>query len=135
MSSKESQFDYNDRYGIRPSTSKLNQTWVRYATLFALVGGAWILWAGLHHSNPAIREDLISFTTQDPRNPVIRYSVQRQNGSQVITCTLTARDIDKNIVGQIDDSIPAGETYIERTITIPTRADAVNAGIARCRIL
>jgi hypothetical protein len=135
MSSKESQFDYNDRYGIKPSTSKLNQTWVRYATLFALVGGAWILWAGLHHSNPAIREDLISFTTQDPRNPVIRYSVQRQNGSQVITCTLTARDIDKNIVGQIDDSIPAGETYIERTITIPTRADAVNAGIARCRIL
>jgi hypothetical protein len=135
MSSKESQFDYNDRYGIKPSTSKLNQTWVRYATLFALVGGAWILWAGLHHSNPAIREDLISFTTQDPRNPVIRYSVQRQNGSQVITCTLTARDIDKNIVGQIEDSIPAGETYIERTITIPTRADAVNAGIARCRIL
>ena len=135
MSSKESQFDYNDRYGIKPSTSKLNQAWVRYATLFALVGGAWILWAGLHHSNPAIREDLISFTTQDPRNPVIRYSVQRQNGSQVINCTLTARDINQNIVGQLDDTIAAGETYLERSVTIPTRADAVNAGIARCRIL
>jgi len=135
MSSNESQFDYNDRYGIKPSASKLNQAWVRYATIFALTGGAWILWAGLHHSNPEIRTDLISFTTQDSRNPVIRYSLQRRDGSHAITCTLTARDIDKNIVGQIDDAIPAGSTYIERIVTIPTRADAVNAGIARCRIL
>jgi hypothetical protein len=130
MSSKESQFDYNDRYGIKPSNA-----WIRYATLFAVVGGAWLMWAGVHHSNPALRTDLISFTTQDPRNPVIRYSVQRLDATHAVTCTLTARDIDKNVVGQIDDSIPAGETYIERTITIPTRADAVNAGIARCRIL
>lgn len=130
MSSKESQFDFNDRYGIKPSNA-----WIRYATLFAVFGGAWLVWAGVHHSNPAIRTDLISFTTTDPRNPVIRYSVQRHNGMQAITCTLTARDVDKNIVGQIDDLIPAGNTYIERTITIPTRADAVNAGIARCRIL
>ena len=130
MSSKESQFDFNGRYGIKPS-----KAWIRYATLFAVVGGAWLVWAGVHHSNPAIRTDLISFTTTDPRNPVIRYSVQRHNGTQAMTCTLTARDVDKNIVGQIDDSIPAGDTYIERTVTIPTRADAVNAGIARCRIL
>jgi Domain of unknown function (DUF4307) len=130
MSSKESQFDYNDRYGIKPANA-----WIRYATLFALIGGAWIVWAGLHHANPAIRTDLISFTTTDARNPVIRYSVQRQNEKQEVTCTLTARDIDKNIVGQIDDAIPAGSTYLERSVTIPTRADAVNVGIARCRIL
>ena len=134
MSYNESQFDYNDRYGIASSSSKFNQAWVRYATIFTLVGGAWILWAGLHHSNPEIRTDLISFTTDNPRNPEIRYSVQRRDASQTITCTLTARDIDKNIVGQIDDTIPAGGSYIERTATIPTRADAVNAGIARCRI-
>jgi hypothetical protein len=130
MSSNESQFDYNDRYGIKPSNA-----WIRYATLFAVVGGAWLLWAGLHHSNPALREELISFSTTDPRNPVIRYSIQRQDGSRRIICTLTARDIDQNIVGQIDDTIPGGQSYLERSIAIPTRADAVNAGIARCRIL
>ena len=130
MSSNESQFDYNDRYGIKPS-----KAWIRYATLFAVVGGSWLVWAGVHHSNPEIREDLISFTTTDPRNPVIRYSVQRRDSAQEITCTLTARDIDQNIVGQIDDTVPPGKSYIERSVTIPTRADAVNAGIARCRIL
>ena len=44
------------------------------------------------------------------------------------------RDYEKNVVGQLDDTIPAGDTYLERTITIPTRADAVNAGIERCRV-
>ena len=130
MSSSARQFDYNDRYGIRPS-----KVWVRYATIFALVGGSWLAWAGLHHSNPELRSDLISFTTQDPRNPTIRYSVQRRDSTKAVTCTLTARDIDQNVVGQIDDTIPAGASYTERTVAIPTRADAVNAGIARCRIL
>jgi Domain of unknown function (DUF4307) len=130
MSYNESQFDYNDRYGIRPS-----KAWIRYASLFVLVGGAWIVWAGLHHSNPELRSDLISFTTKDPRNPTIRYSVQRRDTTKSVTCTLAARDIDQNVVGQIDDTIPMGASYTERTVTIPTRADAVNAGIARCRIL
>lgn len=135
MTSNESQFDYNDRYGIKTSTSKFNQAWIRYALIFAVVGGSWLIWAGFHHSNPELRVDLISFSTDNPRNPEIRYSVQRRDASKAITCTLTARDIDKNVVGQVDDTIAAGGTYIERTVAIPTRGDAVNASIARCRIL
>jgi hypothetical protein len=130
MSQVNDQFDFQDRYGIKPA-----RAWVRYAIAFAVVGGAWLLWAGVHKANPVLRYDLISFSTQDSRSPEIRYFIDRQDGSQVITCTLTARDIEKNVVGQIDDTIPAGSTYIERTIAIPTRADAVNAGIARCQAL
>jgi len=130
MTSNESQFDYNDRYGIKPSKS-----WVKFAIGFALVGGIWVVWAGLHHAQPLVRSELISFTTQDPRNPVIRYFVQRDKSDDVVICTLTARDFEKNVVGQVDDTIAAGESYVERNITIPTRGDAVNAGIAGCRVL
>jgi hypothetical protein len=130
MTSNESQFDYNDRYGIKPSKS-----WVKFAIGFALVGGIWVVWAGLHHAQPLVRSELISFTTQDPRNPVIRYFVQRDKSDDVVTCTLTARDFEKNVVGQVDDTIAAGESYVERNVTVPTRADAVNAGIAGCRVL
>jgi hypothetical protein len=130
MTSNESQFDYNDRYGIKPSKS-----WVKFAIGFALVGGIWIVWAGLHHAQPLVRSELISFTTQDPRNPVIRYFVQRDKSDDVVICTLTARDFEKNVVGQVDDTIAAGESYVERNVTVPTRADAVNAGIAGCRVL
>lgn len=130
MTSNESQFDYNDRYGVKPSRS-----WLKFAIGFALVGGIWIVWAGLHHAQPTVRSELISFTTQDPRKPIIRYFVERNNADDVIVCTLTARDYEKNVVGQIDDTIKAGESFVERSTVIPTRADAVNAGIAGCRVL
>ena len=130
MSASKSQFDFNDRYGVKPA-----RAWIKYAAVFAIVGGGWLLWAGLHHSNPEIRTELISFITQDPRNPEIRYSLQRKSGSDVVVCTLTARDFEKNVVGQIEETIPAGDTYLELTTAIPTRADSVNAGIERCHVL
>jgi len=98
MSYNESQFDYNDRYGIKPKSA-----WVKYAVTL-------------------------------PRNPTIRYSINREDGNAVVICTLTARDFDKNVVGQVDDLIEAGANSLERTVAIPTRADAVNVGITRCRI-
>jgi hypothetical protein len=130
MSYNESQFDFNDRYGIKPQ-----RTWVKYAAAFLVAGIAWVIWAGLHHARPELSQQLISFENSDPRNPTIRYSIERRDKSAVVICTLTARDFDKNIVGQIDDLIAAGgANSVERTVAIPTRADAVNVGIARCRI-
>ncbi len=130
MSYNESQFDFNDRYGIKPQG-----TWVKYAAAFLVAGIAWVIWAGLHHARPELSQQLISFENSDPRNPTIRYSIERRDKSAVVICTLTARDFDKNIVGQIDDLIAAGgANSVERTVAIPTRADAVNVGIARCRI-
>ena len=128
MSQGNNQFDFNDRYGVKPA-----RAWVKYAIVCAVVGGAWLLWAGLHHSNPELRTELISFITQDPRNPEIRYSIQRASGDDVITCTLTARDFDMNVVGQIDQEIPAGKSKVELVTDVPTRSEAVNADVSSCR--
>ena len=130
MSQVNDQFDFNDRYGIKPA-----RAWVKYAAIVAIVGGGWLLWAALYHANPELRSELISFTTDDPRNPEIRYYIDRADGSMVVVCTLAARDYEMNVVGQIDDTIAAGDTYIERTIPVPTRADAVNIGLEGCRLL
>jgi len=123
-------FDFNERYGIKPV-----QMWKRYAAAFAIVGGGWLLWAGLHQANPVLRTELISFSTEDPRKPVIRVLIERGDGSDVVSCTLTARDYEKNVVGQIEEVIPAGKRSLQLSIEIPTRAPAVNVGIAGCRIL
>jgi hypothetical protein len=130
MSQDSSQFDFNDRYGIKPV-----KVWKRYAAAFAIAGGGWLLWAGLHQATPVLRSELISFNTEDPRNPIIRFLIERGDGNDVVTCTLTARDYEKNVVGQVEEVIPAGERSVQVNVTIPTRADAVNAGIAGCRIL
>lgn len=120
-------FDFNDRYGVRPQRG-----WVPYALSFAIIGGIWILWAGLHQAEPAVSYSLVAFNIDDPRNTEIRYTINRRDSSLAATCVIAARDIDKVIVGQIDDHIPASGGAIERTVTVPSRADAVNAGVITC---
>ena len=120
-------FDYNDRYGIRPQ-----RTWIAYAVAIAIAFGGWVLWSGLHHAQPSISHQLLAFDNEDPRNVVIRYIVTREDPSMSATCILASRDFDKVIVGQITDRIPAGKSILEREVTIPSRADAVNAGVTTC---
>lgn len=127
MQSQEA-FDYNDRYGIKQSRS-----WVAVALITAVIGVGWITWAGLHHSNPEIRSQLISFVVENDRSVAVRYSVDRHSTAATTVCTLIARDYDKNIVGQIDQVIPAGLAKVELVTAVPTRSEAVNADISSCR--
>lgn len=127
MQSQEA-FDYNDRYGVKQSRS-----WVAVALLTAVVGVGWITWAGLHHSNPVIRTQLISFVVDNDREVSVRYSVDRHSTSTTTVCTLIARDYDKNIVGQLDQEITAGLAKVELVTVVPTRSEAVNADVSSCR--
>lgn len=127
MQSQEA-FDYNDRYGVKQSRS-----WVAIALITAVVGVGWIIWAGLHHSNPAIRTQLISFVVDNDREVSVRYSVDRHSTTAATVCTLIARDYDKNIVGQLDQEIPAGLSKVELVTVVPTRSEAVNADVSSCR--
>lgn len=121
-------FSYADRYGIhrRPR-------WKLIALIIAAAGIGWTAWAGLHHANPEIRSTLISFTPVDQKSISIRYEVIRRTATREFICTLVARDIDKNIVGEIDDLIPAGESHVTRQVLIPTRVNPVNAAVQNCR--
>lgn len=121
-------FSYNDRYGVRPPSK-----WQIPAIFFALLGISWLVWAGLHHSNPPYRTTLISFSITSEKEVSIRYSLERRSSETPFACTLVARDIDKNVVGQIDEVIPAGKSKKELITLIPTRGPAVNADVIRCR--
>jgi hypothetical protein len=120
-------FDYNDRYGIKQASR-----WRPIAGVILSIGLIWLLWAGLHHSRPELTFRLISFKVIDDRNTEIRFETTRRDADRELTCTLVARDFDKLIVGQIDDVIPAGQGYIDRTTTIPTRNLAATATVLRC---
>ena len=128
--SDRAHFDYEDRYG-----TKRTSHWIVYATVLALLGGTWVIWAGLHHSNPGIRTTLISFQPVDEKTISIRYEMTRNDKNKKVTCTLIARDYDKNIVGQIDDLIDVGNNTVTREVLIPARAKPVNAAVSRCRAL
>jgi hypothetical protein len=121
-------FDYNDRYGV-----KKGRSWIAVALVTAIVGVGWITWAGLHHSNPTFRVQVITFVVGDMREVSVRYSVDRHSTTTATICTVIARDYEKNIVGQIDQEIPAGKAKVELVTVVPTRSEAVNADVISCR--
>jgi hypothetical protein len=124
----QSPFDYDDRYGIKKGVN-----WVGFAVFLAIAGIGWLTWAGLHHSNPPIRVQLISFTVENDRETSIRYSVDRNGVEGPVICTLIARDYYKNIVGQLDEEVPAGQGKVELRTSVATRIEAVNADVLGCR--
>jgi hypothetical protein len=122
-------FDYNDRYGITP-----RRRWIAPAAVFALIGLSWTLWAALSHSQPELRSTLYSFEVTGEREITMKYAIDRRDPEAIVLCTLITLDIDKNIVGQIDDQIVAGQSHVERLVAIPARIAPVSARIAGCRI-
>lgn len=130
MNSKgSSEFSYEDRYGIKPAKG-----WKLPATILAIVGIAWVFWAGLFHAQPEFRITLISFAIVSDEEVSIRYAIQRNDSSTPATCTLQAKDADKNVVGEIEDEIAPGRASFEQITSIPTRSAAATAIVARCRV-
>jgi hypothetical protein len=117
------------RYGIN---ERRYPKWLISALAFGIIGGGWLLWTANHFSNPEIRSTLISFREVDAKSIEIRYSIEIKNSDKQVFCRLSARDYGLNIVGQIDDQIPAGTKSATRIVQIPTRLAAVNAKIESC---
>ena len=124
----EKPFNYEERYGVAKTTR-----WPAIAFFVGILGIGWLVWSALYHSNPPLRSQLVSFAITDDRSASVRYFIERQDSNQVVVCTLIARDFDKNIVGQIDQEIPAGKSKVELVTDVPTRSQAVNADVSSCR--
>jgi hypothetical protein len=127
--SPENQALLADRYG----TIRRN-TWKIPAAILMIIFLPWLMWSAWHHSNPEIRITLISFQNEKSDSIDITYLIERRDSSRALICTLVARDIDKNVVGEIDDAIPPTSINpITRTTTIPARIAPVNAAVVGCR--
>jgi hypothetical protein len=121
-----------ERYGIKAAKSP------RYFLAAILLGiiAAWFIWSGLSAANPKVRSELISFQVIDEQSISITYKITARDLSTGHSCSLVARDIDKNIVGQVYDQMPVGTLLAganQRSIEITTRLPAVNAGITSCQ--
>jgi hypothetical protein len=116
------------RYGRKSSN-----TWRYIAALLLLTALPWLIWSAWHHSNPQIRVTLISFQNEQDNSIDITYLIQRRDPSLALTCTLIARDFDKNVVGEIEVAIPtSSQSSLTRNDKIPTRLRAVNASVLKC---
>ncbi len=125
----------DDRYGTHKKGG-----WKLPAIILLVVATPWLLWSGSHYLSPEITWELISFS--DDQSPAaaqatpsitVTYRIQRRTPEKNISCTLVARDIDKNVVGELTDLIIGGkERSILRKVAIKTRVPAVNGAVERC---
>lgn len=121
-----------ERYGI--SSGRKNRPLILGVLLS--IAAAWFLWSGFNAANPALRSELISFKVIDDQAISISYKISVRNLTKDHSCSVVARDIDKNTVGQVTDLMPANSLLAGanlRTVEIPTRLPAVNAGILSCQ--
>ena len=120
------------RYGI--SGGKNNHFFI--ASILLSITAAWFVWSGFNAANPDLRSELISFKVIDEQRISITYKITVRDLTKDHSCSVVARDIDKNTVGQVEDVMP-GQSLLPganlRTVEITTRLPAVNAGIASCQ--
>jgi hypothetical protein len=121
-----------ERYGIK-SAGK-NRIWITLFSLFLVL--SWFIWSGTNFANPDIRSTLISFKVVSDQKISITYKILVRDTAIEHRCSLVAKDIDKNTVGEVVDLMPASSLAIgenQRTVEISTRLPAVNAQIASCQ--
>ncbi len=117
------------RYGLQRRNG-----WKITAAITLILGLPWLMWSAWNFANPEIRVTLISFQNEKSDSIEITYKVDRRDPSNPLTCTLVARDIDKNVVGEIEDKVPASmQSTIAISRTIPARITPVNAAVLECR--
>jgi len=120
------------RYGI--AGGKNSRFFI--AGILLSITAAWFIWSGFNAANPDLRSELISFKVIDEQRISITYKITVRDLTKDHSCSVVARDIDKNTVGQVADLMPAGSLLAGgnlRTVEIATRLPAVNAGIAGCQ--
>lgn len=121
-----------ERYGIK--NGGRSNLWL--AIFLSLICLGWFFWSGSNIANPQVRSELISFKVIDEQTVSVTYTLKVKNLSTEHSCNLVARDLAKNVVGEINDAIAAGQLQPgknQRTVEIPTRTPAVNAGISSCQ--
>ena len=121
-----------ERYGIKAAK---NPRYLLAGILLSIVT-AWFIWSGFNAANPDVRSELVSFKVIDDQSISITYKITVRDLGKDHSCSVVARDIDKNTIGQVSDLMPAGTLLTGanlRTVEITTRLPAVNAGITSCQ--
>ena len=122
-----------ERYGTRPRWSR--PVGVALVSVVALVGLAWLIWAALAGSSPAVSAQVRGFEVTSEHRISVTLTVVRRDGDPV-RCEVYAQASDYSVVGERTFQIPAGEAgsvTVDETIT--TERQAVNARLRGCEVV
>jgi len=125
--------DLDARYGRSPQTARRNRV-IGFVTagVFAVVFGAWLLWAGLLQTPAQLEVRDTGFLIRDDSAISVRWDVSTDPGNEV-TCAVQALNSSFGIVGwRVVELPPSDQRTRVLTETLRTSELAVTGLIYRC---
>jgi hypothetical protein len=101
----------------------------------AAVGMAWLIWAALVHSTPAVSADVSSFEVVSDTRMKVTMTVQRSDPSVVATCRVIAQATDFQPVAEQQVPVPASSAeLVDVTLELTTLRRATSASVSGCDV-
>jgi hypothetical protein len=122
-----------ERYGDVPSRRR-RRVVVAAVAVLAVVGVAFVVWAGLAAAQREVRWDDVGYRVVDDTTVELTFNVVKDPGATV-ECRLQALSGSFAQVGLATVEVgPAPERAVQRTATIRTQERAVTAVVDTCRV-
>lgn len=121
-----------ERYGAPPRWSR--PVTVAAVALLAAAALAWLLWAAVAQSSPAVSARLESFEAQPEHRMTVTVAVLRRQGDPV-RCEVYAEAADHVVVGELGFDVPGGAAgTVTVTRHIETERAATTAVLRTCEV-
>lgn len=107
--------------------------WIPVAVALALVGGTWLLWSALYGANPVVSGRISAFNVMSDTSVDAVLTVQRPDPRLPVTCTVVAKAVSYETVGQLPVRVAASDQeLLDLPITLRTFKRATTVDLAGC---
>ena len=122
-----------DRYG--DGAQPWHRSGARVLTAVLVVAAlAWVVWAGLHQSNRAVRWNDVGFRISGDSQVLVTFDVVKEPAATV-TCRLEALNARFAVVGVAHVEVgPSADDVNRQTAPVTTQEQAVTGVVRRCEL-
>lgn len=108
--------------------------WIPLATVLALIGAAWLVWAGGHGATGVVTARVDAFTVRSDSLIDVTATIDRPDPTRGAACQLYAQAVSYDRVGELTVTVPpGGEALTRLEVPLRTFKRATTAVIDSCR--
>jgi hypothetical protein len=119
---------FAERYGVRPGMSRTRKIMLGvFGFIVLLAVGGYIAW---NEANPSIQATVISYTVSGS-SVTVTFEVDKA-ADQAVECTVQAEDLQGDVIGSANVSVPSGRADEDMVYTVNTTGTPNTAVVSAC---
>jgi hypothetical protein len=119
-----------ERYGIRHGMSRTRKIMLGVFGFLVLCGVAgYVAW---NEANPQIQASVVSYTVSGS-SITVTFEVDKK-ASQAVECTIQAEDLQGDVIGSVNVSVPGGRAEEDEVYTVNTTGTPNTAEVSSCDV-